>query len=235
MVQKSDHFMSHQQPLSLPSNRTGQHIVACSASGSAFNSDRIQQVDSSRAPAELSGSAEAQSSASSLGSQDSDAAPVQFEIHRIAGDGSCLFRAIAQGAHHVSTGPGPAAFYCSREDNNRASTSAPLWQHNVCQSSSACMPVLQTCRHLLQHSGGEVVTVLFNSNKVCPVGTLLSRRELFEAGFDLRREVCAEMVRRREDIEPFIPGVFDAYVSNMSLEGIWGGNSIMCLWERASP
>lgn len=67
------------------------------------------------------------------------------------------------------------------------------------------------------------------------VGSMLSRRELFEAGFDLRREVCAEMVRRREDIEPFIPGVFDAYVSNMSLEGIWGGNSIMCLWERTSP
>ncbi|EIE22932.1 hypothetical protein COCSUDRAFT_83704 [Coccomyxa subellipsoidea C-169] len=31
------------------------------------------------------------------------------------------------------------------------------------------------------------------------------------------------MVRRKEEIEPFIPGVFDAYVSNMSLEGIWGG------------
>ncbi|KAK9904217.1 hypothetical protein WJX75_007060 [Coccomyxa subellipsoidea] len=84
-------------------------------------------------------------------------APVQFEIHRIAGDGSCLFRAVAQGAHHTST------------------------------------------------------------------GALLSGRELFEEGFGLRREVCAEMVRRREEIEPFIPGLFDAYVSNMSLEGIWGG------------
>ena len=33
------------------------------------------------------------------------------------------------------------------------------------------------------------------------------------------------MVRRREEIEPFIPGLFDAYVSNMSLEGIWGGQT----------
>lgn len=33
------------------------------------------------------------------------------------------------------------------------------------------------------------------------------------------------MVRRREEIEPFIPGLFDAYVSNMSLEGIWGGKT----------
>ncbi|BDA45848.1 probable OVARIAN TUMOR DOMAIN-containing deubiquitinating enzyme 4 [Coccomyxa sp. Obi] len=150
----------YQRPLSLPSDRRGQLKVSCRASGSAFNSDRIQQVDSSRAPAELGGSAADRSSASSSdgqGSSGSDGAPVQFEIHKIAGDGSCLFRAIAQGAHHVST------------------------------------------------------------------GSLLSRRELFEAGFDLRREVCAEMVRRREDIEPFIPGLFDAYVSNMSLEGIWGG------------
>ncbi len=71
--------------------------------------------------------------------------------------------------------------------------------------------------------------VHLSKDTACLVGSLLGRRELFEAGFDLRREVCAEMVRRREDIEPFIPGVFDAYVSNMSLEGIWGGESIMCL------
>lgn len=31
------------------------------------------------------------------------------------------------------------------------------------------------------------------------------------------------MLRRREEVEPFISGVFDAYVSNMALEGIWGG------------
>ncbi len=53
----------------------------------------------------------------------------------------------------------------------------------------------------------------------------MTGRELFEAGFGLRREVCGEMVRRKEEIEPFIPGVFDAYVSNMSLEGIWGGEA----------
>lgn len=109
----SHHLMIHQR-LSLPSNRTGQRKVSCRTSGSTFDSDRIQQVGSSRGPAELGGSVTDQSSAKSIGSQGlsaSDGAPVQFEIYRIAGDGSCLFRAIAQGAHHVSTGtsPGPAA------------------------------------------------------------------------------------------------------------------------------
>ena len=33
------------------------------------------------------------------------------------------------------------------------------------------------------------------------------------------------MVARREEIEPFISGVFDAYVANMALEGIWGGEA----------
>ena len=42
-------------------------------------------------------------------SSDAEGAPVQFEIHRIAGDGSCLFRAVAQGTHHVSTGEAPLA------------------------------------------------------------------------------------------------------------------------------
>ena len=37
------------------------------------------------------------------------------------------------------------------------------------------------------------------------------------------KQVCTEMVQRRAEIEPFIAGVFDAYVHNMALEGIWGG------------
>lgn len=118
----SHHLMSHQRPQSFPSNRRGQLKVSCSASGSAFNSDRNQQVDSSRGPAELGGSAADESRASSTGSHGSsgsDGDPVQFEIHRIAGDGSCLFRAIAQGAHHVSTGTGPAALHCSDGGNFR--------------------------------------------------------------------------------------------------------------------
>lgn len=35
---------------------------------------------------------------------------VQFQIHKIAGDGSCLFRALAQGSHLVSTGMATRAF-----------------------------------------------------------------------------------------------------------------------------
>lgn len=48
--------------------------------------------------------AEERATSSDGSSSDAEGAPVQFEIHRIAGDGSCLFRAVAQGTHHVSTG-----------------------------------------------------------------------------------------------------------------------------------
>jgi hypothetical protein len=39
------------------------------------------------------------------------------------------------------------------------------------------------------------------------------------------------MVRRRDEIEPFISGVFDAYVFNMALEGIWGGALLLLLHD----
>lgn len=54
-------------------------------------------------------------------------------------------------------------------------------------------------------------------------GRLLSEMALLRAGFDLRRDVCKEMTQRREEIEPFITGIFDAYVEAMAREGIWGG------------
>ena len=56
-----------------------------------------------------------------------------------------------------------------------------------------------------------------------PAGRQLHDAALLRRGFALRQEVCDEMLRRREEVEPFISGVFDAYVSNMALEGIWGG------------
>ena len=44
------------------------------------------------------------------------------------------------------------------------------------------------------------------------------------------------MVLRREEIEPFITGMFDAYVEAMALEGCWGGKPhtliIMCHHHR---
>lgn len=36
------------------------------------------------------------------------------------------------------------------------------------------------------------------------------------------------MVQRRAEIEPFISGVFNAYVHTMALEGIWGGVGTHC-------
>ena len=42
----------------------------------------------------------------SLGAYSSseDSSPVSFEMCRIPGDGSCLFRALAQGQHQLQTG-----------------------------------------------------------------------------------------------------------------------------------
>lgn len=67
-------------------------------------------------------------------------------------------------------------------------------------------------------------------------GAWLTDKELLRAGYNLRGEVCREMVLRREEIEPFITGIFDAYVEAMALEGCWGGKPhtliIMCHRHR---
>lgn len=54
-------------------------------------------------------------------------------------------------------------------------------------------------------------------------GALLPERQLLRAGYQLRGIVCTEMTHRRAEIEPFITGIFDAYVEAMALEGCWGG------------
>jgi hypothetical protein len=86
----------------------------------------------------------------------------RFTLVRIptgpAGDGSCLFRALAQGDHALSHG-----------------------------------------------------------------GALLPKAGLLTAGFEVRRRVCAALVRARADIEPFLDCPFPAYIESMSLEGTWGG------------
>ena len=74
------------------------------ATSSAYE-DGSPQADASRCFASPSADSPATSSAVSEESlPTSSSAPVQFEIHRITGDGSCLFRAVAQGAHQISTG-----------------------------------------------------------------------------------------------------------------------------------
>lgn len=54
-------------------------------------------------------------------------------------------------------------------------------------------------------------------------GQLLCESELFEHGYHLRRSICYEMDKNREDLVPFIPGSFEAYLAHMSQEGVWGG------------
>ena len=82
----------------------------------------------------------------------------RFTLVRVPGDGSCLFRSLAQG------------------------------------------------HHALEHGGA-----------------LLDKAGLLSAGFSLRRAVCAALVARRSQVEPFLECPFPAYIETMSLEGTWGG------------
>ncbi len=47
---------------------------------------------------------ESQDEMSSIRGASKDHSPVQFEVCRVPGDGSCLFRALAQGLHQLETG-----------------------------------------------------------------------------------------------------------------------------------
>ena len=54
-------------------------------------------------------------------------------------------------------------------------------------------------------------------------GELLTEGDLYQEGYRLRREICYQLQENREDLEPFIPGSFEAYLVHMSQEGQWGG------------
>eukprot|EP00775_Hariotina_reticulata_P006922 gene6922-7140_t len=46
-----------------------------------------------------------------------------------------------------------------------------------------------------------------------------------QQALQLRRAVVDELRKRREDIEPFLPGIaddFDEYLATMSQPGVWG-------------
>ena len=58
-------------------------------------------------------------------------------------------------------------------------------------------------------------------------GDLLPDEQLLKAGYDLRADVCKMMIERKDEIAPFITGIFDAYVEAMALEGCWGGGSLV--------
>lgn len=132
------------------------------------------------------------------GSGHASGPAVSFEIQRIPGDGSCLFRALAAGAHLAYTG----ALACVSPRNF-------LVKDFFSCGSSAC-------------HAARLRAKLLKAEGLC-TGEPISDGQLLRAGFVLRQEVCAEMLARRAEIEPFITRAFDAYVSNMAVEGIWGG------------
>ena len=56
---------------------------------------------------------------------------------------------------------------------------------------------------------------------------MLPDKQLLKAGYDLRANVCKMMMEKKDEIAPFITGIFDAYVEAMALEGCWGGGRLV--------
>ena len=84
------HSTSVKQRLSCDAGRTRKaNTIRAKAADFASGTDRRSSITSSSG------------STSEAGREDS---AVQFQICRIPGDGSCLFRALAQGVHQVETG-----------------------------------------------------------------------------------------------------------------------------------
>ena len=87
---------------------------ACSSHGrrSSLGRSQWRRSENARSRADAAVADIGQESSSSSGSQGSlgayssseDSSPVSFEMCRIPGDGSCLFRALAQGQHQLQRG-----------------------------------------------------------------------------------------------------------------------------------
>lgn len=85
------HSMSVKQRLSCEARRTRKaNIIRAQAANFASGADRGENI--------------ANSSSSSISEAGRERSAVQFQICRIPGDGSCLFRALAQGVHQLETG-----------------------------------------------------------------------------------------------------------------------------------
>ena len=65
-------------------------------------------------------------------------------------------------------------------------------------------------------------------------GDLLPKKQLLRAGYDLRADVCKMMIEKKDEIAPFITGIFDAYVEAMALEGCWGGGTSLFLGQHGT-
>ena len=127
--------------------------------------------------------------------------PPRFKIHSIAGDGSCLFRALAQGAHYLNASP--------------SSSSSPRFS----PEDKAAAAATTSSGGL----GGGAGAFSLGAAPPPPAPRLLEGPELLAAGFAARRRICAALVRRRADVEPFLETPFHAYLDSMSAEGTWGG------------
>lgn len=66
-----------------------------------------------------------------------------------------------------------------------------------------------------------------------PAGSFMRTPEERTAAARLRQAVCAELVRQKDMMEPFI-GAVEPYARDMSQQGVWGGawpilGSVICM------
>ncbi len=184
--------------------RRSRFAVAAAAvppSSKASSSSRSTPAPPPSSPSSSSSSSPSSVDSSTPSPSSPAPPPPRFKIHSIAGDGSCLFRALAQGAHYLNASP--------------SSSSSPRFSPEVKAAAAAT-----TSSGGL---GGGAGAFSLGAAPPPPAPRLLEGPDLLAAGFAARRRICAALVRRRADVEPFLETPFHAYLDSMSAEGTWGG------------
>ena len=207
-------------PVTAPLLRRARH-TATAAAAAAAGSAPFRPADAAAfagkrsqfAATAVSPSSSATSSSSSFDGSDPSTSsspssspsspPPRFKIHSIAGDGSCLFRALAQGAHYLDA-------------TSYSSSSSPSSKTKKTAAAAVAAATATT-----SNNGGFSLGAL--SPPPPPPPLLLEGPDLLAAGFAARRKICAALARNREEIEPFLETPFHAYLDAMSTEGTWGG------------
>lgn len=66
----------------------------------------------------------------------------------------------------------------------------------------------------------------------CPfsVGESLSLAQEKNAAAQLRQDVCKEIRKRKDDIEPFLETDVTSYLAHMSRSSTWGGEPGQLMW-----
>ena len=134
------------------------------------------------------------------------AAVPSFEVLRVPGDGSCLFRALAQGRAVLERGPHPTpAHFCPAmhpslheqrvalqaclEQRGEASFGVPAGgglSRRECLGTKTCTSHGQWCVRM--------------------PGRPLDHHALLREGYELRQGIVASLLARRAEVEPFITG-----------------------------